>query len=79
MATCVVSDFLVCSVRLAILELPQPKSGQLHLHATIHQAVGGFKVAVGPQGTPVKEQHALQGDDDQVTQGRCHGTGRRNR
>lgn len=50
----------LCSVHPAVLELPQPKACQFHLHLTVHQAVGRLKVAVGPQGAPVEEQHALE-------------------
>lgn len=51
---------VVDPVCAAMLELPQPKSRQLHLHTTVYQAVGRFQVAVRPQRAPVEEEHALQ-------------------
>lgn len=52
---------VVDPVCTAVLELPQPKSRQLHLHAAVDQAVGRLQVAVRPQWAPVEEEHALQG------------------
>lgn len=53
---------IVCSVCPAMLEFPQPKSRQLHLHLAFHQAVERLQVAMGPQGAPMEEQQKTENE-----------------